>query len=90
VSNAGTDPDSTARQPTQVWAYFRSGCAVITISVTRKGVAPNGILLDFGIEKLLRDASLFLHQDATGDTSHFKIVKAMFPRTAGAYAGPTQ
>jgi len=50
----------------------------------------NGIMLDFGIEKLLRDASLFLHRDATVDISRFKIVKAMFPQTAGAYAGPEQ
>jgi hypothetical protein len=48
----------------------------------------NGIMLDFGIEKLFRDAAVFLHMDATVDISKFKIVKAMFPRTAGAYAGP--
>ena len=48
----------------------------------------NGIMLDFGIEKLLRDASLFLHRDATVDISRFKIVKSMFPETASAYAGP--
>jgi hypothetical protein len=48
----------------------------------------NGAMLDFGIEKLFRDASIFLHMDATADISRFKIVKAMFPRTAGAYAGP--
>jgi len=48
----------------------------------------NGIMLDFGIEKYLRDASLFLHRDATVDISRFKIVKSMFPRTAGVYAGP--
>lgn len=50
----------------------------------------NGIMLDFGIEKLLRDASLFLHRDATVDISRFKIVKAMFPQTAGVYAGPEE
>ncbi len=48
----------------------------------------NGIMLDFGIEKLFRDAATFLHMDATVDISRFKIVKAMFPDTAGAYAGP--
>jgi hypothetical protein len=45
-------------------------------------------MLDFGIEKPLRDASLFLHWDATVDILRFKIVKAMFPATAGAFAGP--
>ncbi len=48
----------------------------------------NGIMLDFGIEKLFRDASVFLHMDATVDISKFKIVKNMFPQTAGKYAGP--
>ena len=48
----------------------------------------NGMMLDFGIEKLLRDAAIFLHMDATVDVSKFKIVKAMFPQTAGKYAGP--
>ena len=48
----------------------------------------NGVMLDFGIEKLFRDAAVFLHMDATVDISHFKIVKAMFPDTAGIYAGP--
>jgi alkylation response protein AidB-like acyl-CoA dehydrogenase len=48
----------------------------------------NGVMLDFGIEKLFRDAAIFLHMDATADISRFKIVKAMFPNSAGAYAGP--
>jgi alkylation response protein AidB-like acyl-CoA dehydrogenase len=47
----------------------------------------NGVMLDFGIEKLFRDAAIFLHMDATADISRLKIVKALFPATAGAYAG---
>ena len=48
----------------------------------------NGVMLVFGVEKLMRDASLFMHRDATVDISRFKNVIAMFPETAGAYAGP--
>jgi alkylation response protein AidB-like acyl-CoA dehydrogenase len=48
----------------------------------------NGMMLDFGVEKLLRDASIFPHMDGTVDVSRFKIVKSMFPDTAGKYAGP--
>jgi alkylation response protein AidB-like acyl-CoA dehydrogenase len=48
----------------------------------------NGVMLDFGIEKLVRDAAVFLHMDATVDVSRFKIIKSMFPHTAGTYAGP--
>jgi alkylation response protein AidB-like acyl-CoA dehydrogenase len=47
----------------------------------------NGVMLDFGVEKLLRDAAIFLHMDATADISKMKIVKSMFPATAGNYAG---
>jgi alkylation response protein AidB-like acyl-CoA dehydrogenase len=48
----------------------------------------SGVMLDVGIEKLFRDAAIFLHMDATVDISRLKIIKSMFPRTAGAYAGP--
>ncbi|MET0536432.1 MAG: acyl-CoA dehydrogenase family protein [Xanthobacteraceae bacterium] len=48
----------------------------------------NGVMLDFGVEKLLRDAAIFLHMDAAVDISRFKIVKSLFPHSAGAYAGP--
>ena len=47
-----------------------------------------GAMLDAGIEKLVRDASIFLHMGATVDISHFKIVKALWPENAGKYAGP--
>src|SRR5436309_3039125 len=48
----------------------------------------NGVMLDFGVEKIFRDAASFLHMDATADISKLKIVKSMFPHTAGKYAGP--
>ena len=38
----------------------------------------------------MRDASIFLHMDATVDISHFKIVKSLWPDTAGTYAGPEE
>ncbi len=48
----------------------------------------NGMMLDFGVEKLFRDAAIFLHMDASVDISKMKIIKSMFPETAGKYAGP--
>ena len=48
----------------------------------------NGMMLDFGVEKLFRDAAIFLHMDGTVDVSKMKIVKSLFPHTAGKYAGP--
>ena len=48
----------------------------------------NGTMLEFGIEKLYRDATMYLHMDGTVDVTKFKIVKALFPDTAGKYAGP--
>lgn len=47
----------------------------------------NGMMLDFGVEKLFRDAAIFPHMDGTVDISKFKIVKALYPATAGKYAG---
>ncbi len=48
----------------------------------------NGVMLDFGVEKIFRDAAIFLHMDATVDISKMKIIKSLFPQTAGKYAGP--
>ena len=48
----------------------------------------NGTMLEFGIEKLYRDATMYLHMDGTVDVTKFKIVKSLFPDTAGKYAGP--
>ncbi len=45
-------------------------------------------MIEVGVEKYLRDASVYLHMDGTVDVSNFKIVKAIFPATAGSYAGP--
>jgi alkylation response protein AidB-like acyl-CoA dehydrogenase len=47
-----------------------------------------GAMLEVGVEKYFRDATVYLHMDATVDVSNFKIAKALFPDTAGAYAGP--
>ncbi len=47
-----------------------------------------GAMIEVGVEKYLRDAAVYLHMDGTVDVSNFKIVKAMFPDTAGRYAGP--
>ena len=47
-----------------------------------------GAMLEIGIEKYLRDASVYLHMDATTDISNFRIVRALFPSSAGTYAGP--
>lgn len=49
-----------------------------------------GAMLEVGIEKYMRDALINLHSDGTTDVSNFKIVKAMFPDTAGRYAGPEE
>src|SRR5262249_36652325 len=48
----------------------------------------HGMMLEFGVEKILRAAAIFMHMDATVDISKFKIVKLLFPATAGKYAGP--
>ena len=44
-----------------------------------------GAMLDVGVDTYMRDALISLHSDGTTDVSNFKIVKAMFPATAGRY-----
>ena len=46
-----------------------------------------GAMLEAGIEKYFRDAAIFPHMDGTHDVSSFKVVKGLFPQTAGIYAG---
>jgi alkylation response protein AidB-like acyl-CoA dehydrogenase len=48
----------------------------------------SGAMIEVGIEKFFRDAAVCLHSDGTTDVSNFKIVKSLFPATAGKYAGP--
>ena len=39
----------------------------------RRPKGGNGVMLDFGIEKLFRDAAIFLHMDATADVSPQRV-----------------
>ena len=48
----------------------------------------SGVMVEVGMEKHFRDAAIFLHMDGTQDIHRFKIIRAMFPETAGTYAGP--
>ncbi len=48
----------------------------------------SGSMLELGIEKYFRDAAIFPHMDGTSDISAFRVVKGLFPDSAGAYAGP--
>ena len=46
----------------------------------------SGAMREMGIEKHLRDSTILLHTDGTSDIHRLKIVKTMFPKTAGSYA----
>ena len=48
----------------------------------------SGVMVEVGMEKHFRDAAVFLHMDGTQDIHRFKIIRSMFPDTAGTYAGP--
>lgn len=47
-----------------------------------------GVMRNEGIERYLRDASLFFHIDGTNDIHRFRVIKELFPGVAGQYAGP--
>ncbi len=46
-----------------------------------------GVMVEVGIEKHFRDAAVYLHMDGTQDIHRFKIIKTIYPETAGVYAG---
>lgn len=46
-----------------------------------------GVMRHGGVERHLRDATLFLHLDGTNDIHRFRIIKDLLPAVAGTYAG---
>ena len=47
----------------------------------------SGVMVEVGMERHFRDAAIYLHMDGTQDVHRFKIMRNMFPETAGNYAG---
>jgi alkylation response protein AidB-like acyl-CoA dehydrogenase len=47
----------------------------------------SGVMVEVGMERHFRDAAIYLHMDGTQDVHRFKIMRTMFPETAGNYAG---
>lgn len=45
-----------------------------------------GVMRSAGVERLLRDATLFFHLDGTNDIHRFRIVQELFGEAAGSYA----
>jgi len=83
--------DSDADDAAQLALMAKLHCAETVFEVARDAMEIHGgagVMLEAGIEKYLRDASIFSHTDGTADMQRFKIIKAMFPETAGVYAGP--
>lgn len=83
------DAGSEAAQSLALMAKLH--CSQAVLDVTR-GVlelhAGSGVMVGDGVEKHFRDAAIFPHTDGTADITRFKIIKALFPDTAGMYAGP--
>ena len=50
----------------------------------------SGTMLELPIQKYLRDAFMFPHMDGATDICSFRIIKALFPDTAGTYAKDLQ
>ncbi len=48
----------------------------------------NGTMIEFGVEKYMRDALMFSHMDGTKDICAFRLMQKFFPETKDAYAGP--
>ncbi|MDP2622434.1 MAG: acyl-CoA dehydrogenase family protein [Actinomycetota bacterium] len=91
VYRAARAIDSGADDATQLALMAKVYCAEAVFDVARAAMELHGgagVMLAAGIEKYLRDSTIFSHTEGTADISRFKIIKAMFPDTAGIYAGP--
>ncbi len=47
-----------------------------------------GVMREGGVERHLRDATLFLHLDGTNDIHRLRIIESLFPGTREYYVGP--
>ena len=68
---------------------LKSFAADQVIEVCRQSIelfGGSGTILELPIQKYLRDAFMFPHMDGATDICSFRIIKALFPDTAGTYA----
>ncbi|MBI3915722.1 MAG: hypothetical protein HY322_01785 [Betaproteobacteria bacterium] len=68
--------------------YFRPGKIIVAAKNLGVGMAAFERAADYVQNYVQGGRILIKHRDATVDISPFKIVKSMFPQTAGVYAGP--
>jgi len=83
--------DNGASDAHQLALMVKLYCSEVVFEISRQAMEIHGgagVMLEVGIEKHLRDSTIFAHTDGTADIHRFKIVKALFPQTAGIYAGP--
>ncbi|HJR91637.1 MAG TPA: acyl-CoA dehydrogenase family protein, partial [Acidimicrobiia bacterium] len=81
------DRKASHRRPLAYMAKVAAG--ETAFEVARQAVELHGglgVMRHAGVERLLRDATLFFHLDGTNDIHRFRIIKDLFPESAGAYA----
>lgn len=91
VYRAARAADAGATDATSLAMMAKLHCSQAVMDVTRAALelhAGSGVMVADGVEKHFRDAAVFPHTDGTGDITRFKIIKDLFPDTAGLYAGP--
>ena len=82
--------DNNTSDATELCMMAKVYAADAIFDVAKKALeihAGNGVMIEVGIEKHLRDAAVFLHMDGTQDIHRFKMIRSMFPETTGNYAG---
>jgi alkylation response protein AidB-like acyl-CoA dehydrogenase len=91
VYRAARAVDAASDRATPLAYMAKLHCSQAVMDVTRNVLeihGGSGVMVGDGVEKLVRDAAVFPHTDGTADINRFKIAKALFPETAGIYAGP--
>lgn len=91
VYRAARAADAGAEDAASIAMMAKLHCSEAVMDLTRAALelhAGAGVMVADGVEKHFRDAAVFPHTDGTGDITRFKIIKDLFPDTAGLYAGP--
>lgn len=90
VQRAARATDEGAPDQRRLRDVAKVAAAETAFEVARQAVELHGglgVMRDGGVERLLRDATLFLHLDGTNDIHRLRVVESLFPGWTEQYVG---
>lgn len=88
VRHAARSIDSQAPHRRSLSFMAKVLAAECAFEVARQAVEIHGgfgVMRHVGVERLLRDASLFFHLDGTNDIHRFRVIRELYGEAAGSY-----